>query len=70
MDYNEIPQHPSQRKFDLVFGLLFLALGGFRMFELYRGVAFSKFKIMMGVFMVVLGVFKLYAYLKTKALRN
>jgi|GEM_PF-3158874 len=70
MDYKEMPRHPKQRLFDLIFGLLFLILGGFRMFELYRGVPYSKIKIIIGVFMFVLGVFKIYAFLKTKIIKN
>ena len=70
MDYKNIPQHPKQRNYDLIFGLVFLALGSYRMFQLYSGVAFSKFKIIIGVFMLVLGVFKLYAYFKTKSIAN
>ena len=70
MDYKEVPQHPKQRQFDLTFGLLFLVFGSFRMFELYRGVYYSKIKIIIGVFMCVLGVFKIYAYFKTKAIKN
>lgn len=70
MEYNNIPQHPKQRNYDLIFGLIFLALGSYRMFQLYSGVAFSKFKIIIGVFMLVLGVFKLYAYFKTKSIAN
>lgn len=70
MDYKELPPHPKQRKFDLIFGLIFLSLGGFRMFEIYRGVVYSKFKMILGVFMLVLGVFKIYAYLKTKPVQN
>ncbi len=70
MDYNNIPDHPRQRKYDLIFGLIFIALGAYRMFQLYSGIVFSKFKIIIGVFMLVLGVFKLYAYLKTKSIAN
>ncbi len=70
MGYKNIPQHPKQRNYDLIFGLVFLALGSYRMFQLYSGVAFSKFKIIIGVFMLVLGVFKLYAYFKTKSIAN
>lgn len=70
MDYNELPQHPKQRKYDLIFGILFLTLGAYRMFQLYSGVSYSKFKIIFGVFMLVLGVFKLYAYFKTSSVTS
>lgn len=70
MDYKELPRHPKQRRFDLIFGILFVISGSYRMFQLYNGVAFSKFKIIFGVFMLVLGVFKLYAFFKTSSIFN
>lgn len=70
MDYEELPEHPKQKQFDLIFGLIFFVVGFFHVIEMYRGVAYSKLKIIMNVFMLVLGVFKLYAYLKTRTVKN
>lgn len=70
MNFKEMPQHPKQRTYDLIFGLIFLGLGLYRMYQLYNGVVYSKFKIILGAFMLVLGVFKLYAYFKTTSVTN
>jgi len=70
MDCNEAPEHPKQRQYDLIFGLIFLAFGVYQMVELYIGVPYSKIKTIMGVFMLVLGIFKLYAYIRTRTIKN
>lgn len=66
MENNQISNTTTARNFEFIFGLILLALGSYRMYQLYIGIPFSKWRIWFAVFTLVLGVFKLYTFFKTK----
>ncbi len=62
----DTPNTSIHRSSDLLWGLLFIALGGFRFYQILSGMPMSKWRIFMAVAIVVWGVFKIYSYLKTR----
>ena len=59
-------QNSSHRTSDLIFGIIFICLGSYRFYQLYLGEAMAKIRIFIGAAIFIWGVFKLYAYFKTK----
>ncbi len=62
----ETPQTSPHRSSDLIWGLLFIVLGGFRFYQILSGTAMPKWRIAMAVAIIVWGVFKIYTYFKTR----
>lgn len=60
------PHTSTHRSSDLLWGVLFIVLGGFRFYQILSGTQMSKWRIFMSVAIVVWGVFKVYSYFKTK----
>lgn len=61
---------PLHRSSDLLWGVLFIGLGLFRFYQIISGTQMSKLKIFMAVAVTVWGVFKIYAYFKTRRFQS